>query len=64
LFLMAGLLAVSSAIAVALIAERLDGSLKSAEEVEGLLNLPVLLSVPQREPWSTTSAGLAKTAAR
>ncbi len=64
LLALAGVLAVSAAIAVALIAEHLDGSLKSAEEVEGLLNLPVLLSVPKQDAWSMTLAGPAKTAAR
>jgi uncharacterized protein involved in exopolysaccharide biosynthesis len=64
LSLLAGVLAVSAAVWVALLADYLDGSLKSAEDVEGLLDLPVLMSVPQQDRWSTTPAGPAKTAAR
>ena len=58
------LLAVSAAIGVALLADHLDGSFKSAEEVEGLLNLPVLLAVPIQDQRNTTSVGSTKTAAQ
>jgi capsular polysaccharide biosynthesis protein len=64
LLLLAGVLAVSSAVGVALVAERLDGSFKSPEEVEGLLNLPVLLSVPAQDSRSRTPSGPVTTAAR
>jgi uncharacterized protein involved in exopolysaccharide biosynthesis len=64
LLALAVLLAASAAVATALVAEYLDGSLKSAEEVEGLLNLPVLLSVPPQNRWNRTSNGSARTAAR
>jgi len=54
---LAFVLAVFASVGLAILAENLDRSLKTSEEVEAALGLPVLMSLPHYPPQSTASNG-------